>query len=105
MGGEKVDNDIYREAEESRPQLCLPVIEELRLGLEQSGEEVPVPVLVLAPVLKVLEDWIHLELGVGLQVPVDGYVPPVSDLFREVRCVEDELWLEESVLPGFRQES
>jgi len=101
----KGNKENYRKAEESSPQLGLPVIKELRLGFEQSREEVPVPVLILAPVLKVLEDGIDLELRVGLQMPVNGDVPPVSDLFGEVCRVEDELWLEECVLPSLCQES
>ena len=100
----KGNKENYRKAEEPSPQLCLPVIEELRLSLEQSREEVAMPVLILTPVLKVLEDGIDLELRVGLQMPVDGDVPPVSNLFGEVRCVEDELRLEECVLPSLGQE-
>lgn len=52
----------------------------LRLGLEDGGEEVAVPVLVLAPVLKVLEQGVQLVVGVALQVAVDADVPPVADL-------------------------
>jgi hypothetical protein len=37
-------------------------------------------ILILAPVLKVLEDWVTLVLRVLLQVPEDGDVPPVPDL-------------------------
>lgn len=63
------------------------------------------PVLVLAPVLEVLEDGVHLVLRVGLEVPEDGDVPPVADLLGQVRGVEDELWLEEGVLPSLGQEA
>ena len=37
--------------------------------------------------------------------PVDGDVAPVADLLGQVRCVEDELGLEERVLPVLRQEA
>lgn len=36
-------------------------------------------VLVLTPVLKVLEDWVTLELRVFLEVSVDCDVSPVPD--------------------------
>jgi hypothetical protein len=38
------------------------------------------PVLVLAPVLKVLEQRVQLVVRVALQVAVDGDVPPVANL-------------------------
>ena len=100
-----VSSLIYREAEETGPELRLPVIEKLGLGLEQSGEEIAVPVLVLAPVLKVLEDRVELVLWVLLEMPVNGNVPPVTNLLRQVCRVEDELWLEECVFPSLCQES
>ena len=53
---------------------------DLRLRLQDGGEEVAVPVLILAPVLKVLEQGVQLVVGVALQVPVDADVPPVPDL-------------------------
>ena len=56
-------------------------------------------VLVLAPVLKVLEDWVTLELRVLLEVSVDCDVSPVPDFLGQVSGVEDELWFEESVFP------
>ena len=37
-------------------------------------------VLILAPVLKVLEEGVDLVVGVALQVPVDADVPPVANL-------------------------
>jgi hypothetical protein len=37
-------------------------------------------------------------------VPEDGDVPPVPDLLRQVGGVEDELGLEEGVLPSLGQE-
>ncbi len=52
----------------------------LRLRLQDGGEEVAVPVLVLAPVLKVLEQRVQLAVRVALQVAVDADVPPVADL-------------------------
>ena len=61
-------------------------------------------VLILAPVVKVLEDGVDLELRVGLEVTEDGDVSPVSYLLGEIGCVEDELGLEEGILPGLRQE-
>ena len=97
-------SEIYREAEEAGPQLRLPVIEELRLSLHQSREEITMAILILAPVLKVLEDGIALILGVLLEVPVYGNVSPVSNLLRQVCCIEDELRLEESVLSGLCKE-
>ncbi len=38
-------------------------------------------VLVLAPVLKVLEQGVDLVVRVPLQMPVDADVPPVADLY------------------------
>lgn len=70
----------YREAEKSGPQLCLPVIEELGLCLHQGREEITMTVLILAPVLKILENGITLELRVGLEMSVYGNVSPVSNL-------------------------
>lgn len=63
------------------------------------------PVLVLAPVLEVLEDGVHLVLWVRLEVPEDGDVPPVPNLLGQVGGVEDELGLEEGVLPSLGQET
>ena len=62
------------------------------------------PVLILAPVLEVLEDGVNLVLWVRLEVPEDGDVPPVPNLLRQVGGVEDELGLEEGVLPSLGQE-
>jgi hypothetical protein len=67
--------------------------------LEDGAEEVAVPVLVLAPVLKVLEQRVQLVVGVALQVAVDGDVAPVANLLAQVGGVDDELGLEEGVLP------
>lgn len=94
----------YREAEESRPQLCLPVIEELRLCLEQSREEITMTVLILAPVLKVLENGVALVLRIGLEMSVYRNVPPVSNFLRQIRSIENELRLEESIFPCLCQE-
>lgn len=94
----------YRETEEASPQLCLPVIKKLRLCFHQSREEITMAVLILAPVLEVFENRITYELRVGLEMPVYGNVPPVSNFLRQVSCIEDELWLEESVFSCFRQE-
>ena len=63
------------------------------------------PVLVLAPVLKVLENGIALELRVGLEMSVNGYVSPVSNFLRQVSCIEDELGLEKCVFSSLCQES
>lgn len=94
----EVHGHEHRQAEEARPELGLPVVDELRAGLEAGGEEVAVAVLILAPVLEVLEDGIQLLVGVRLEVTVDGDVTPVADLLRQVRGVDDELGLEEGVL-------
>jgi hypothetical protein len=40
------------------------------------------PVLILAPVLKILENGITLVLRIGLEMSVYGYVSPVSDFLR-----------------------
>ena len=52
----------------------------LGLRFEEGGEEVAVAVLVLAPVLKVLEERVQLVVRVALQVAVDADVAPVPDL-------------------------
>lgn len=57
-------------------------------------------VLILAPILEVLENGVALVLWILLQVPVNADVPPVTDLLRQVSGVENELRLEECVLPG-----
>ena len=94
----EVHGHVHGQAEEPGPQLGLKVVDELRPGLEARGEEVTVAVLVLAPVLEVLEDGVELVVGVGLEVAVDGDVPPVANLLGQVSCVDDELGLEEGVL-------
>lgn len=99
------ERNTYREAEETSPELGLPVIQKLGLCLHECREEITVTVLILAPVLEIFEDWVTLILGVLLQMPVNGNVPPVPDLFRQVGCVEDELGLEEGVLSCLGQES
>ena len=63
------------------------------------------PVLVLAPVLKVLKNGIALELRVGLEMSVYGYVSPVSNFLRQVCSIEDELGLEKCVFSSLCQES
>lgn len=99
------EKNTHGKAEETGPKLGLPVVEELWLCLQESREEVTVSVLILAPVLEVLEDWVALVLRVLLQVSVDANVPPVPNLLRQVGGVEDELRLEEGVLPCLGQES
>lgn len=94
----QVHGHVHGQAEEARPELGLPVVDELGAGLEARGEEVTVTVLILAPVLEVLEDGIELVVGVRLEVAVDGDVTPVADLLGEVGGVDDELGLEERVL-------
>ena len=37
-------------------------------------------VFILAPVLKVLEEWVDLVVRVALQMPVDADIPPVANL-------------------------
>jgi hypothetical protein len=49
------------------------------------------PALVLAPGLKVFEEWVELALWVALQVAVDGDVAPVADLLAQVHSVQDVL--------------
>ena len=83
----------HRQAEEPRPQPPLRPLDQTRLRLDDRGEEVAVPVLVLAPVLKVLEERVGDEVGVALQVAVDGDVAPVTDLLRKVGGVDDVLGL------------
>lgn len=41
----QVHSDVHGQAEEAAPQLGLPVIQELGLGLEHGGEEVSVPAM------------------------------------------------------------
>jgi hypothetical protein len=43
-----------REAVQPGPQFGLPIVENLRLGLQKCREEISIAVLILAPVLKVL---------------------------------------------------
>jgi hypothetical protein len=43
-----------REAVQPGPQLGLPIVEKLKLGLQKCREEFCIAVLILAPVLKVL---------------------------------------------------
>lgn len=57
-------------------------------------------ILILAPVLKILENRVALVFGVLFEMPVYGYVSPVSDLLRQIGCVKDELGLEEGVFSG-----
>lgn len=61
-------------------------------------------ILILAPVLKVLENGITLVLGIFLEMSVDGNVSPVPNLLRQVCGIEDELWLKECVFPRLCQE-
>ena len=101
----EVHGDIDREAEESGPELGLPVINQLGASLEDCREEVSVAVLILAPVLKVLKEGVQLVIGVPLEMPVDGDVAPVSNLLREVGGIYDELGLEKGVLAVLGEES
>ena len=72
----------YREAEKSGPQLCLPIIKELGLCLEQCREEITMTVLILAPVLKILENRITLVLRIFFEMSVDSNVSPISNFLR-----------------------
>jgi len=63
------------------------------------------PVLILAPVLKVLENGITLILGVGLEMSVYGYVSPVPNFLRQVCSIEDKFGLEKCVFSSFGQET
>ena len=62
-------------------------------------------ILILAPVLKVLENGIALVLRIGLEMSVYGNVSPVSNLLRQICGIENELWLKESVFSSLCQES
>ena len=96
----QVHGDVHGQAEEPGPQLGLPVVDQLGLGLQARSEEVAVAVLVLAPVLKVLKQRVQLAVGVALQVPVDADVAPVADLLRQEGGVDDVLGLWEGVERG-----
>ena len=95
----------YRKAEEACPQLCFPIVKELRLRLHQCREEISMAVLILAPVLEVFEDGVTLILGVGLKMPVIGYVSPVPNFLGQVSGIENEFRLEKCVFSGFSKES
>ncbi len=98
-----------REAVQPGPQFGLPIVEKLRLGLQKCREEISIAVLILAPVLKVLWElvprWVTWVLRVGLQISVDCDMPTVPNLLREIRGIEDELGLQESVIVGLGQET
>jgi hypothetical protein len=96
----EVHGDVDGEAEEAAPQLGDPVVQQLGARLEHGRQEIAVAVLVLAPVLEVLEQRVDLVVRVALQVAVDADVAPVADLLGQVGRVDDELGLEEGVLPG-----
>ena len=66
----------YGEAEEARPQLGAPVGEEGGVRLEHGSNEVPMAVLVLAPVLELGEDGVFLPEG----------APQEQSTFRLVAC-------------------
>ena len=66
----QVHGDVHRVAEEAAPQLAIPTLQHLGLGLQNGGEEITVTVLILAPVFEVLEQRAELLFGVLLQVPV-----------------------------------
>lgn len=55
-------------------------------------------ILILAPVLKVLENRVALVFRVFLEMSVYGYVSPIPNLFGQISGVEDELRLEKGVL-------
>lgn len=99
------DYENYRKAEETGPQLGLPIIEELGLCFHECREEITMPVLILAPVLKIFENGIALILRISLEMPVDGYVSPISNFLRQICCIENELGLEKCVLSCLCQES
>jgi len=101
----EVHGNVDRQAEEAGPQTGLEVGQQLWASLEHGSQEVAVAGLILAPVFKVLEEWVELAVWVALQVTVDGDVTPVPNLFREVCGVNDELWLEEGVLAVFGEET
>lgn len=61
--------------------------------------------LILAPVLKVLKEWVQLAVWVALQVTVNRDVTPVANFFRKVCGIHDELRLEEGVLAVLGEET
>jgi len=63
------------------------------------------PVLILAPVLKVLKNGITLVLGVLFEMSVYGYVSPVSNFLRQICSIENKFGLEKCVLSSLCQES
>jgi len=101
----QVHGDVHGQAKESTPQLGFRVVQEFRSRLQDGGEEVTVSVFILAPVFKVLEDWVQLVVRVRLQVSVDRDVSPVANLFGQVRRVHDKLRLEKRVLSVLGQET
>lgn len=60
-------------------------------------------VLILAPILKILENGIALVLRIRLEMPVYGNVSPVSNFLRQISSIEDEFWLEKCVFSGLSQ--
>lgn len=56
----EVHGNVDGQAEETCPQLGAPGGQELRVALQHGSEEVAMAVLVLAPVLKLLEDGVAL---------------------------------------------
>ncbi len=52
-----------------------------------------------------MPNWVTWVLRVGLQISVDCDIPTVPNLLREIRGIEDELGLEESVIVGLGQET
>lgn len=75
------------------------------MSLQHCSDEIAVPILVLAPVLKVFKDWIDLVLWVGHQMPANCDVSPIPDLLRQVCGIKDIFWLEKCVLPSLCQEA
>lgn len=62
------------------------------------------PVLILAPVLKILENGINLVLRIFLEMSEDGNISPISNFLRQICCIEDELRLKKGVLSSLGEE-
>jgi hypothetical protein len=85
--------------------LSLPVVEDAGLRLHHRREEIAVAVFILTPVLKEPEDGINTIFGMGLQMAINGDIPPVANFSDKVGGVEDELGLEEGVLLALGQKA
>ena len=60
------------------------------------------PKLIVAPLFEPLEDRVETFVGIPLQLPKYCNVAGITNLFRQVYRVEDELWLEIRILLNLR---